>query len=602
MKLSDYVVEFFEKQDVKDMFMVSGGGCMHLVNSFGNSTKMKYWCTQHEQAAAMAAEGYAKMKNDLCVVLTTSGPGATNTVTGVLDCYQDSIPLVFISGQAKSSQTVYNSGIENLRQFGVQEANIVPIVQSITKYAVEINEPEKIKYYLEKAVHEAKSGRPGPVWLSIPLDVQSANIDVEGLRGYDALLEENIEYSPKPEELLFFADELKKAKRPVIIGGHGVRLADACELLDSFVKKYKIPVVTPIMGIDILEGDHECNIGRVGTKGTRAGNFAMQNADLVISLGSRLSVSVVGHEYGLFAREAKVIVVDIDKEEHTKKTIHIDRIINCDVAKFLLDVESYMKDIPKFYQWLQVCQNWKKNYPVVLSEYEDDTKGINYYKFVDLLNQNMSSDMPVISDAGSSFYVVAQTVNLKKGQRHITTGGTATMGFALPSAIGVYAAQPDNTVIVVTGEGSFMQNLQEMEVLRYHNMNVKVFIMNNAGYFSIHQTQKKFFAGNYIGEGIESGISFTNMEKLAYAFDVPYYKINTIADCNNKLKDILCEKGPAMIEVMVTTQMEVIPTNASLMRQDGVLVSKPLEDMYPFLDRKEFLENMIIKPIEEEKG
>ena len=597
MKLSDYVVKFFEKQNVKNMFMVSGGGCMHLVNSFGNSKKIKYWCTQHEQAAAMAAEGYAKMKNDLCVVLTTSGPGATNTITGVLDCYQDSIPVVFISGQAKRKQTVYNAGINGLRQFGVQEANIIPIVESITKYAVEVNEPKKIKYYLEKAVYEAKNGRPGPVWLSIPLDVQSANVNTNELQGFYEVQTVSYDKEPKEDDLKAFAELLGAAKRPVIIGGHGIRLAGACEQLNCFANKYQIPVVTPIMGIDILEEENVCNIGRVGTKGTRAGNFAMQNADLIISLGSRLSVSVVGHEYELFAREAKVVVVDIDKEEHLKKTIDIEKLICCDVKAFLDEVDNYIESTSSFEQWLQICQNWKNKYPVVLPAYEDDSKGINYYKFIDMLNRSMTADMPIVSDAGSSFYVVAQTVALKKGQRHITTGGTATMGFALPAAIGISVASPDNCVVTVTGEGSFMQNMQEMEVLRYHNMNVKVFVMNNAGYFSIHQTQMKFFDGNFVGEGVNSGLSFTNMEKLAHAFDVKYYRLNTIKDSTENLSVILQEKGPALIEVMVTTDMEIIPTNASLMREDGVLVSKPLEDMYPFLERSEFEESMIISPV-----
>ena len=284
MKLSDYVVAFFEKQKVKDIFMVSGGGSMHLVNSFGNSEKIRYWCTHHEQAAAMAAEGYAKMKNDMCVVLTTSGPGATNAITGVLDCYQDSIPVVFISGQAKLKQTVRYSGIQNMRQFGVQEADIIPIVQSITKYAVEITEPKRIKYHLEKAVYEAKNGRPGPVWLSIPLDVQSAEINAEQLQGFyneqtktqNALLAE--------DDILYMMQLLKSAARPVIIGGHGIRIADACGQLEQFAVQNQIPVVMPIMGIDILEEESPCNIGRIGTKGTRAGNFAMQNADLIISL------------------------------------------------------------------------------------------------------------------------------------------------------------------------------------------------------------------------------------------------------------------------------------------------------------------------------
>lgn len=597
MKLSDYVVEFFEKEKLKDIFMVSGGGCMHLVNSFGKSEKIHYWCTHHEQAAAMAAEGYAKQKNDIGVVLTTSGPGATNTITGVLDCYQDSIPVIFISGQAKRKQTVYNAEIDGLRQFGVQEANIIPIVQSITKYAVEVENPQKIRYYLERAIYEAKSGRPGPVWISIPLDVQSANIDAQELEAFEKT--EDKDLMPSTEDINYVIESLKIAKRPVIIAGHGIRLAKADGLLEKFVHMYKIPVVTPIMGIDVIAGDDICNIGRIGTKGTRAGNFAMQNADLIISLGSRLAVSVIGHEYELFAREAKKIVVDIDKIEHSKKTIKIDKLICCDVGRFLENVCLKEAEISTFDNWLDICRTWKAKYPVILSEYDNDESGINYYKFIDILNHRMSNEMPVVSDAGSAFYVVAQAINLKKGQRHITTGGTATMGFTLPAAIGVAIANNSKPVLAITGEGSFMQNLQELEVLKYHSLNIKLFVMDNGGYFSIHQTQKKFFNGNYVGESEQSGLSFTDIEKLACAFGVAYYKLETIQQCEEKLAEILNRKGPVLIEVRVTENMEVIPTNASLMREDGIMISKPLEDMYPFLDRNEFKENMIIKPIEE---
>ena len=597
MKLSDYVVEFFEKEKLKDIFMVSGGGCMHLVNSFGKSEKIHYWCTHHEQAAAMAAEGYAKQKNDIGVVLTTSGPGATNTITGVLDCYQDSIPVIFISGQAKRKQTVYNAEIDGLRQFGVQEANIIPIVQSITKYAVEVENPQKIRYYLERAIYEANSGRPGPVWISIPLDVQSANIDAQELEAFEKT--EDKDLMPSTEDINYVIESLKIAKRPVIIAGHGIRLAKADGLLEKFVHMYKIPVVTPIMGIDVIAGDDICNIGRIGTKGTRAGNFAMQNADLIISLGSRLAVSVIGHEYELFAREAKKIVVDIDKIEHSKKTIKIDKLICCDVGRFLENVCLKEAEISTFDNWLDICRTWKAKYPVILSEYDNDESGINYYKFIDILNHRMSNEMPVVSDAGSAFYVVAQAINLKKGQRHITTGGTATMGFTLPAAIGVAIANNSKPVLAITGEGSFMQNLQELEVLKYHSLNIKLFVMDNGGYFSIHQTQKKFFNGNYVGESEQSGLSFTDIEKLACAFGVAYYKLETIQQCEEKLEEILNRKGPVLIEVRVTENMEVIPTNASLMREDGIMISKPLEDMYPFLDRNEFKENMIIKPIEE---
>ena len=598
MKLSDYVVSFFESYGLCDMFMVSGGGCMHLVDSFGRSSKIKYWCTEHEQSAAMAAEAYAKMKNDLGLVLTTSGPGATNTVTGVMDCWQDSTPVIFVSGQSKSTQTVLRSGIKGLRQFGIQEGNIIPIVDSITKYAVEVDNAEKIRYHLEKAVYTAKSGRPGPVWLSIPLDIQSADVDPDRLEGYESITEDKIE--PSDEELGYCIEKLKDAQRPVIIGGHGIRLSGACEDFSEFVLKNNLPVVTPIMGIDVLSGDHKCNIGRTGTKGTRAGNFAMQNADLIISIGSRLSVSVVGHEYEKFAREAEVIVVDIDEVEHQKQTIsNISRIINCDAKAFINAMDSrinWQTDT----DWLNTCNRWKKRYPVVLDRYSDDKNGINYYKAVDVINRHMKSEMPVVSDAGSAFYVVSQAVDLKFGQRYITTGGTATMGFTVPASIGVAVANNNDAVIAITGEGSFMQNLQELEVIRYHGLNVKLFVMSNGGYFSIHKTQDRYFGGNYVGAGVESGVPFTRIDKLADAFGIKYRRFEKIEDFDSEVDDILNSSEPEIIEIKVDEDMEIIPTTASSMRADGTMVSKPLEDMYPFLPREEFYSEMIIEPIKEE--
>lgn len=601
MKLSDYVVKFFEDLNVSNVFMVSGGGCMHLVDSFGRSSKIKYVATQHEQAAAMAAEAFSKYKNDLGLVLATSGPGATNTVTGILDCWQDSIPVVYIFGQAKSRQTCQNSGIPNLRQFGVQEANIIPIVQSITKYAVEVFDPNTIKYHLEKAVSLAKTGRPGPVVLSIPIDIQSSNVNEKELIGYSC---DNLTKTTLTEdEIGFLVSSIKNSKRPVIIGGHGVRLSGAIDELSKLVHLYHIPVVTPIMGIDILPGDDLCNIGRVGTKGTRAGNFAMQNADLIISIGSRLSVSVIGYEYNLFAREAKVIVIDIDKNEHLKKTIEIEKLIQSDANLALQQLNCALQKLENasidFSDWLNVCNIWKKKYPIILDEYDNDHNGINYYKFIDLLNQYSSNNSIYVSDAGSSFYVVAQSVNIKENQRHITTGGTATMGFSVPASIGASIASGNDIVLSITGEGSFMQNMQEMETIKYHHMNIKTFVMCNGGYFSIHKTQNKFFNGNYVGAGEESGISFTNLEKLSNAFDVKYYKISTLKEAHKFIPQILETNDPVIVEVKVDPNMEVIPTNAAMMKKNGELVSKPLEDMYPFLPRVEFNQNMIIKPADE---
>ncbi|KKK74403.1 hypothetical protein LCGC14_2884130, partial [marine sediment metagenome] len=362
IKVSDYVVKFLEKNGVKHIFMLAGGGCMHLTDSVGRSNKIKYICNHHEQASAMAAEAYSKFKNNLGVVLVTSGPGGTNAITGLLGAFQDSVPCIFISGQSKRNQTVYNSNLR-LRQFGVQEVNIIPIVDSITKYAVMMNDPQEIKYQLEKAAYLAKSGRPGPVWIDIPLDIQNTFVDENTLIGFDATKYAlNYKTTPQDKEITEVIDFLKKAQRPVIIAGHGIRLADACSELASFVEKYNLPVVTPIMGIDVINSDHHNYVGRVGTKGTRAGNFAMQNADLILSIGSRLSVSVVGHEYEMFARDAKIIVVDIDSEEHNKKTIKIWKFINADAKIFLQTLMKCLKN-NKFVShsvWLEKCNEWKR--------------------------------------------------------------------------------------------------------------------------------------------------------------------------------------------------------------------------------------------------
>ena len=353
------------------------------------------------------------------------------------------------------------------------------------------------------------------------------------------------------------------------------------------------------MGIDNLEEEHICNIGRIGIKGTRAGNFAMQNADLIISLGSRLSVASIGHEYNLFAREAKVIVVDIDKDEHLKETIKIDKIINCDVKKILQELQKCDIKI-EFNQWLNKCNEWKQKYPVVLKEYSDDTNGINFYKFIDIMNKYMKNNMHIVVDGGgSSFYIVAQSISMKKNQRYITTGGTATMGFALPASIGAAVSSHNDVVISITGDGSFMQNMQELQVLKHHNFNVKTFIINNKGYYLINQTQKKYFNGNFVGESEASGISFPNFEKIANAFDIKYYRLETIKQCEEKLNSILLEKGPTIIEVIADKNIEIMPLNSSEIKEDGTMVSKPLEDMYPFLDREIFKKEMIIDIVEE---
>jgi acetolactate synthase-1/2/3 large subunit len=600
MKLSDYVVSFFESQHVKHVFMVAGGGCIHLVDSFGSSPQIEYVCMHHEQGAAMAAEGYAKQKNSLGLVLVTSGPGATNAITGVLGAYQDSAPVVFLSGQAKREQTTFTAALPGLRQFGVQEANIIPVVESITKYSHFVDNPADIRYVLEKAVTEATSGRPGPVWIDIPLDVQGAQIDEENLRPYP--LFENVA-QPTPDETMVskVLQDLCKAKRPVVIAGQGVRLANAIAELESLAARLDIPVVTPIMGIDLLHEEHPQAIGRVGTKGTRAGNFAMQNADYILAVGTRLAVSVVGHDYASFAREAKVAVVDIDPVEHQKKTIRIDDFIQADARAFLTALlqRPALQEATPHTAWSDFCREQKRRYPVCLPAYDDDAQGINYYKFVDAMSRAAPPHAPIVSDAGSAFYAVSQAVRLKKGQRYITSGALATMGFSLPAAIGVSFAVGKGMTVAVTGDGSMNQNPQELAVMAHNKLPIKLFVTNNNGYLSIRQSQRRYFDGRMVGESASSGLSFPDLSLLAQAYGVEYARIRSIEEMEQKLPSIFASAEPMLIEVILTPNQEIIPTNSSAMRADGSMVSKPLEDMYPFLSREEFLANMSIPPVEE---
>lgn len=594
IKLTDYIVKFFEQQGVKDVFMLSGGGCMHLINSFGSSDKMTYWCLHHEQSVSMATEAYARMKNDLGVAVVTCGPGSTNTITGVLGAYQDSVPCVFISGQAKRKNTVRLSGIEGLRQFGQQEVDIIPIVSPITKYAVMIDKPEDIRYHLEKAVYLAKHGRPGPVWIDVPLDVQNSKIEEASLRSFTLDVEPRKDISKDIAEV---AQMLRTAKRPVIIAGHGVRIANACDDLLQLVERCDIPVVNSFLGIDVLPSDHKCNIGRIGIKGTRAGNFAMQNADMLLVIGSRLSVSSIGFEPELFAREAKVVIVDIDEVEHKKPLVKFNKIIIADAKDFLQQLAQ--KKLPKYEQWLAKTNEWKKDFTIFVPEYENDSEGLNYYKFIELLNDYTTAKNPVISDAGSAFYVTSQAINLKEGQRYIPSGALATMGYTLPASIGVAVADMNNVTIGITGDGSFMQNMQEISIMQFHQLPLKLFVVNNEGYLSIRQSENKFFAGNLVAEGPASKVPFPNFEKVVKAFDLPYYRIDSIASAKEVLPKIFADNKPAVIEVISQPLQSVVPTSQSMMKQDGTIVSKPLEDMFPYLDREVFAKEMIVKPIDE---
>ena len=596
MRVADYIANYIHELGVRDVFMVSGGGMMFLSDGLVQHPELAVTCTHHEQAAAMAAVGYAKYQQGFGVAYVTTGCGGTNAITGLLDAWQDSVPCLFISGQCKRKETVRTIGLK-LRQVGVQEADIIAVVESLTKYAVMVSEPEQIAWHLDKAVHLARSGRPGPVWLDIPMDVQGALIDETTLPRFSGE-QEPADYRSEPSvaELQSLAELLAAAKRPVIIAGQGIRLAGAVPAFRQLIEQYRIPVVASRLGIDLLPSDHPLFIGRIGNKGDGAGNFAVQNADLVLALGSRLSVSSTGHEYATFAREATIVVVDIDPVEHRKNTVRIDHFINADVAVLLARLKPASP--PDTARWCETCLRWKNQWPVCLPEYAGSDR-VNLYYFTDRLTRMMAGDAVVVSDAGSAFYVVAQAGQFAEGQRWVTSGGQADMGYTLPAAVGVSVARNKGEVLAITGDGSFQMNIQELQTVVHNQLPVKLFVWNNDGYLSIRATQSKFFERRFIGTDSGSGVSFPDTEKIAGAYGLPFFRITSSSELESILAAVLAHPGPVVCEVMCIRDQEIVPTVASYRKEDGTMVSRPIEDMYPFLDRQTFRQEMIVTPLPE---
>lgn len=590
IRVSDYIAKFLENRRITNVFMVTGGGAMFLNDGIAKSKKIKGIFNNHEQASAMAAVGYTKLNNEIAVVMPTTGCGSTNTITGVLDAWQDSNKVVFISGNVKSKETTYLNSTP-LRKFGVQEANIVEIVKSITKYAEMVIDPNKIGYHLEKAFHICSSGRPGPVWLDIPMDVQGAFVYEDDLVHFD---DEPLKLEKSNYEKFILL--LSSAKRPIIVAGYGIYLSNTQKQFEKFVEKYQIPVTFTYLGIDLLPTDHPQYVGRLGTKGDRAGNFAVQNSDLVISLGSSLSVSVTGFQYETFAREAKIIVVDIDRNEHKKGTIRVDYEINQCLSDFFENMPELKYDLDK--NWANTCMNWREKWPVFSEKYYNTKTGVNMYLILEELSKRLNKNEIVVSDAGSAYYVTSQTLKIKGALRYITSGSQADMGFTLPASIGAaVAAEGLRKVIGITGDGSFQMNIQELQTIVNYNLPIKIFILNNGGYLSIRNTMDKFFEGRYFGTDAGSGLVLPNTQKIANAYEIPYFSIKDLDDINNKLDLILETPGYSITEVFCPFKQDILPSSSTKEDQNGKLYSPPLEYMSPFLTDEEFKKEMITKPI-----
>ena len=603
IKLSDYLAEFLGNSDqvAHDVFLVSGGGLMHLLDSVGRCKKLRYICNHHEQACSIAAEGFARVSNKIGIAFVTTGPGGTNAITGVMGAWVDSIPMMVVSGQVKQSTTIKDQ--PRLRQLGDQEINIVDIVRPITKYAVMVTDPASIRYHLEKALHLAKSGRPGPVWLDIPLDVQAAMIDETDLKPFDpAELGEQFDKKRLELQVDDLLARLQAAKRPAFVVGNGIRLAGATQEFLQLAELLNIPVLTAISGTDLIFSDHPLYAGRPGILGARAANFVMQNSDLLMVLGSRVNIRVIGYAFETVAREAVKVMVDIDPEELNKPTFKPDIKIQADLRYFVAAMLQRSEEKAMHYQepekWLAYCARLRNKYPIVTDEHRAMKEYVSSHYFATVLSDCLPSDAVVVTGNGTAYTSTFQAMPIKHGQRLIANVGCAAMGFDLPASIGACFAHQQKTTVCITGDGSIQMNLQELQTIVHHKLPIKIFMFNNQGYLSIKLTQESFFCGFRVGCCCNSGVTLPDMLKLAEVYGLATSRIENHVDMQWKIQAVLDTPGPVLCEVMLDPLENLYPKAFSEKRSDGTLVSRPLEDLYPFLPRDEFNECMLIEPID----
>ncbi len=607
MRLADYVADFLVNHGVTDCFSVVGGGAMHLNDALGHKDGLKVTYNHHEQACAIAAEAYARLDNRIAAVCVTTGPGGTNALTGVVGGWLDSIPMMIISGQVRYDTTArYALQFTEtpLRAMGDQEYDIVKSVAPMTKYATMIEDPMDIRYALEKAWHLATTGRPGPVWIDIPVNFQGMYIETDELRGYDpteddALLPPAVSQETIDEVI----EKIKKAERPVFHAGYGIRLSGAYKQFREVAEKLGIPIVTYWNAVDLIEDENELYCGRAGNMGDRPGNWAIQNADLILAIGTRISIRQVGYNWKTWAREAEVIMVDIDQAELKKPTLHVEMPIWADAKDFLLKMnESLTQPLPRKEKWLETCQKWKKEYPVVQSrQWEENGTTANVYAFVHYLSSQLPENSLTAVSNGACCVVGNQTYVIQKGSRMANNSAIASMGYGLPAAIGTCIGGGVRDTICLEGDGSIMMNLQELQTILTNRLPIKIFLINNNGYHSIRITQTNLFGQHTkVGIGPESSdLSFPDFEKIAKAFGYPYYSAHSNQEMKEVVDKVLQEDGPVFCEIFTDTSQVWEPKSSTKRLEDGTLVSPPLEDLAPFLPREELEEIMIVPMVDE---
>lgn len=593
MRVADYIAQFLADRGAEHVFMVTGGGAMHLNDAFGRQTRLRYICCHHEQACSMAAESYARLSGRPAVVNVTTGPGGINALNGVYGAYTDSVPMIVVSGQVKRETCMAFHDVPGLRQLGDQEADLISMVKGITKSAELVRDPRDIRRVMERAWHEATTGRPGPAWVDVPVDVQGAQVEPANLEGFTpptSNLQTGSNLAALAGETL---ERIAAAERPVILVGGGIRAAGAHEALLALLEAWHVPIVTAWNAHDLIWDDHPRYAGRPGTIGDRAGNFAVQNADVLLVIGSRLNIRQVGYAWRTFAADAYRIWVDIDDAELHKPTVTAHLPIHADARTFIESLRTcgaIPASAPRE-QWLAQCHRWRATYPVVQPAYRHDDAPMNPYAFVEALFRHLREDDIVVCADGSACVVTFQAAALKRGQRLYTNSGSASMGYDLPAAIGAAVAS-GRRVICLAGDGSIQMNLQELQTIKTHRLPVKIIILNNDGYHSIRQTQQGFFGALY-GCNPESGVEFPPTNLVAAAWGMPWSTARRLGEVDEALTRCLDEGGPAMCEVHLDPKQPFAPKQASRRLEDGTMVSAPLEDLAPFLDRDELQQNLL---------
>lgn len=617
-RLADYAADFLVKKGIKDCFMVTGGGAMHLNDALGHKEGLCCTYNHHEQASAIAAEAYARVNNRMAAVCVTTGPGGTNAITGVLGGWLDSVPMFVLSGQVRYDTTArymaqFSEGYP-YRAVGDQEYDIVKSVAPMCKYAVMIEDPTEIRYHLEKAYYLAMTGRRGPSWIDIPVNFQGCSIETEDLKGFDPIEEGYVDENPAPSQEVVrdIIEKIKNAKRPVLYAGNGIRLSEGHEAFSKAVELLGIPVVTCWDSIDAIEDANPLYVGRGGIMGDRAGNFAVQNADLVLAVGNRLSIRQVGYNWKTWAREAYVIMVDIDPAELKKDTLHVEMPVCADAKAFFDELNRQLEDLLlssrtkerrtcfEGAEWIWKCQEWKEKYPVTLPRHwEEDGIYANVYAFIKYLSSRLPNGNLTVVSNGSACVVGSHNYEIQKDARFLINSGVASMGYGLPAAIGACIAHDRQPTICLEGDGSIMMNLQELQTVLTNQLPIKIFLINNEGYHSIRQTQNNLFGHHCkVGIGPESGdLSFPSFRKLSEAFGYTYIEAHSNAEMKEMVDRALEIEGAVFCEVFVSPEQNFEPKSATKRLEDGTLVSPPLEDLAPFLPKEEVLENLFVKPV-----